>query len=138
MHIDHPVPATQARRSIGGLSKLTLAVVGIIAIAFTLFTTDVEEFSGYTIIPAPPFLCPVFPEMAAYALESGTVYLAFQDSSGCGAIARLPRDRHSQNFVFIVSDAVIDSGKATSQAVVQCDYSQPANRVDLNAMPGLG
>src|SRR5262245_58926010 len=138
MHIDHPVPATQARRSSSGLSKLTLALVGVIVIAFMLLTTDVEEFSGYTIIPAPPFLCPVFPEMAAYALESGTVYLAFQDSSGCGAIARLPRERYYQNYVFTVSDAAVDNGKATSQAEVQCDYSQAANSVDLNAMPSLG
>ena len=139
MRIDHhPLPVATARRSVGGVSALALTLVGIIGAAFILFSTDIEEFSGYRVIPAAPFLCPVFPEMAAYALESGTVYLAFQDSSGCGAIARLPRDGHYQNFVFTVSDAAIDSGKTTSQAVIQCDYSQQANIVDLNAMPSLG
>jgi hypothetical protein len=139
MRIDHhPIPAAHQRQSIGGLSKLTLAFVSVIVVAFIIFDTDVEEFSGYTVIPSAPFLCPVFPQMAAYALEAGTVYLAFQDSGGCGAISKLPRDRHYQNYVFAVSDAVIGSGKTTSQAAVQCDYAQQSNIIDLNAMPALG
>jgi len=139
MHIEHhSVPAPHAHRSVGGLSKLALAFVGIIAVALIIFDTDVEEFSGYTVIPSAPFLCPAFPEMAAYALESGTVYLAFQDSSGCGATARLPRDRHYQSYAFTVSDATIESGAVTSRATIRCDYSEQPNSVDLNAMPSLG
>ena len=120
------------------LIKLALVFMSLIAVALLLFNSDLEEFSGYKIIPHSPFLCPVFPEMSAYSIEARTIYLAFQDSSDCGDIASLPREQHDQDYVFTVSDVAVDNGKTTIQSVVQCEYSQQSNMINLNDMPRLG
>ncbi len=135
---DVPAPVAHPRRSIGRLSKFTLTFMSVIAVAVLVFSSGVEEFSGYKLILYPPFLCPVFPEMSAYSIEGRTIYLAFQDSSDCGDIARLPRDQHDQDYVFTVSDVAIDNGKTTGHSVVRCEYSQQSNMINLNDMPRLG
>src|SRR5690349_12939481 len=121
---DVPPPIAYRRQSIGRLAKLALTFMSVIAIALVVFSFDVEEFSGYKIMLHAPFLCPVFPEISAYAVEGRTNYLAFQDNSDCGDMARLPRDQYSQDYVFTVSDVAVDNGKTTIQSVVRCEYSQ--------------
>jgi len=135
--LDVPPRVAHPRRSVGRFFRLVLACMSLIVVALVVFNSNLGEFGGYKIIPLPPFLCQVFPEMNAYSIEGRTIYLAFQDSSACGEIARLPRDKHNQNYVFIVSDVALDNGRTTGQSVVRCEYSQQSNIIDLNSMPRL-
>ena len=135
--IDVPPRVAHPRRSVGKFFWLALACMSLITVALIVFNSSLEEFSGYKIIPLAPFLCRAFPEINAYSIEGRTIYLAFQDSSACGEIARLPRDQYNQTYVFIVSDVAIDTGRTTGRFVVQCEYSQQSNIIDLNNMPRL-
>jgi hypothetical protein len=136
--IDVPPQVAHPRRSGRRLFTLALICTSFITVVLIVVSSNVGEFSGYKIIPFPPLLCPVFPEMNAYSIGGRTIYLAFQDSSACGDLARLPRNQHNQDYVFLVGDVAIDNGKTTRGLVVRCEYSQQSNIIDLNNMPILG